>query len=427
MTVVDLHEAQMDEMFAGLWIVDCDTHFTEPPDLWTSRAPASLRDRMPVLRTVDGQTAWFLDGELWASLGGNTIEQGMGKVLGEHILQPFETIDPAAWRVEDRLALMDRMGIWSQVVYPNGIGFASNHVFAIEDDEIRTAILQTYNDFYVDIQAESGERLLPQAILPVWDMTLTVREIERLVDKGIRGFTLSDKPEMLGLPELLHPYFEPMWDLVNDTRSVISFHIGSGMRRAEVEKMRAARREADDPERGGAHAEPPAVPDPFWRYFSKQRRQAVHATQQPMSNMRIIANLCASNLFDRFPNVKIVSAESGIGWIPFLLEALEFQLDEMVTELDPSEIQQRRPSEYFRDHLYAMFWFERYAPAHMIEQIGVGNVLACTDVPHPTCLYPRTQEHFADVLSNVSPEIRQRVLQDNAVELYRLTIPNRPA
>ena len=63
-------------------------------------------------------------------------------------------------------------------------------------------------------------------------------------------------------------------------------------------------------------------------------RLAVGATQMYMSNVRIIVNLCMSNLFDRFPKLHIVSAESGIGWVPFILEAMEYQLDQMVTEPD---------------------------------------------------------------------------------------------
>ena len=66
-------------------------------------------------------------------------------------------------------------------------------------------------------------------------------------------------------------------------------------------------------------------------------------------------------MFDRYPKLKIVSAESGIGWIPFVLEALEFQFDEMVTEADELSHSKRRPSEYFRDHISVMFWFEKRA------------------------------------------------------------------
>jgi uncharacterized protein len=413
--------AMTDLLGADIKIVDCDAHFTEPADLWSSRTPASMQDKVPKLETVDGRTGWFLDGEVWASIGGNTIRQGQEKVLGSHVVQPFSDVDPAAWSVPARLALMDHMGLHSQVIYPNGIGFASNHIFAIQDDAQRTSVLQTYNDFFVDLQLDSGGRLLPQAILPIWDMDLTIKEMTRLLDKGMRGFTLSDKPELLGLPELPQPYFEPMWDLFNDSGAVANFHIGAGARKEELEAIRGARY-GDDPNKGGARTDAPAVADPYWRSFGMQRRLAVQATQMPMSNVRIVTNLCASDLFDRYPNLKIVSAESGIGWIPFILESLEFQLDEMVTDPTEAALQERRPPEYFRDHIYVMFWFERLGPSKMLEHVGVNNVLVETDVPHPTCLYPGAREHFASVMADVDPAIRKRVLQDNAAELYRLDL-----
>ncbi len=383
-----------------------------------------MADRVPVQRTVDGRTAWFLDGEVWASIGGNTIRQGREKVLGEHVVQPFEEIDVAAWNAADRLKLLDEMGIYAQVIYPNGIGFASNHVFAIQDDAQRTAVLQTYNDFLVELQQESGGRLLPQALLPIWDMDLTISEMTRLLDKGIKGFTLSDKPELLGLPELPQPYFEPMWDLFDSSGAVANFHIGAGARKEELEAIRSARF-SEDLNRGGPRADPPVVADPYWRSFGHQRRLAVGASQMFMSNVRIVINLCMSDLFDRYPNLKVVSAESGIGWVPFMLESVEFQLDEMVTDPAERSLQKRRPSEYFRDHLYVMFWFERLGPEKLIGDIGVNNVLVETDVPHPTCLYPGAREHFASVMGKLDPHTRRRVLQDNAAELYRISLPDR--
>jgi uncharacterized protein len=101
---------------------------------------------------------------------------------------------------------------------------------------------------------------------------------------------------------------------------------------------------------------------------------------------------------------------------------LEFQLDEMVTDPTEAALQERRPTEYFRDHIYVMFWFERLGPSKMLEHVGVNNVLVETDVPHPTCLYPGAREHFASVMADVDPAIRKRVLQDNAAELYRLDL-----
>jgi predicted TIM-barrel fold metal-dependent hydrolase len=402
-------------------LVDCDAHFTEPPDLWSSRAPVSRQARMPEQRTVDGRTGWYVDGELWASIGGNTIRQGRKKVLGEHIIQPFEEVDPAAWDVKERLALMDEQGIEAQVVYPNGVGFASNHIFAIADAAQRAEILQVFNDFYVDLQRNSGERLIPQAMLPIWDMDLTIKEMTRLLDKGIRGFTLSDKPELLGLPELPEPYFEPMWNLFNESGAVVNFHIGAGNRREEVEAIRAARYAKPDAV-PTPPATPPTVAAPSWRSFGVQRRFAVGATQVSMSNVRIIVNLCMSNLFDRYPKLQVVSAESGIGWIPFILESMEFQLDEMVTNPDEVAFQKRRPSEYFRDHIYVMFWFETFGPQSMIPTIGADRVLLETDLPHPTCLYPNAREHFDKVLAGLDEESRRRIIRQNAIDLYKLEL-----
>lgn len=421
----DNPRAASDDPLTGIRIIDCDSHFTEPPDLWTSRASASLRDRVPVHRTVGGETAWYLEDGLWASTGGNTIRKGREKVLGSGRVQSFADMDRAAWVVKERVELLDEIGIYAQIVYPNGVGFSSNHIFAIEDLALRTAILQIYNDFYVDVQRESAGRLLPQAILPIWDMEFTVAEMTRLVDQGITGFTLSDKPEMIGLPELPEPYFDPMWDLFNETGAVANFHIGSGNRREEMEAIRAGvSAKAYDPAAASERPAPiPPVAPPAWRTFGPQRRLAVQVTQMFMSNVRIVANLCMSELFDRFPKLRIVSAESGIGWVPFILETLEHQFDEMVTNPDEVAFAQRRPSDYFHEHIYTMFWFEDVGVRKLLDDVGPERVLIETDIPHPTCLYPGTRERFAEVTSGLDAHVTRRILQDNAAELYGIPLP----
>ncbi len=415
-----------EDSLEGIAIIDCDAHFTEPPDLWSARVPASMRSSVPEMRTIDGVTAWYLNGDRWANTGGNTIVPTEQKVLGAHTVQPFDAMDRSCWDVAARLALLDRIGVWAQIVYPNGIGFSSNHIFAIEDLGQRAEVLRIYNDFYVDIQQESGGRLLPQALLPIWDMDLTVKEMTRLLDKGMTGFTLSDKPELLGLPELPEPFFDPMWDLFNESGAVTNFHIGAGLRRAEVEagrSMAAVYGKQIFDQNIVPASEAPAAAAAAWRSFGKQRRLAVTATQMYMSNVRIITNFCLSDMFDRFPRLKVVSAESGIGWIPFLLEAMEWQFDEMLSE--PAEIgmTQRRPVEYFRDHVWVMFWFEESGPKRLVQDIGARNILVETDIPHPTCLYPGTRKHFANVLGDLSEGDRRRILQDNAAELYGVRLP----
>jgi len=278
-------------------------------------------------------------------------------------------------------------------------------------------VLRLFNDYYADIQEQSGGRLFPQGLLPIWDMKFTVSEMGRLIDRGMRGFTLSDRPELLGLPELNDPYYAPMWDAFAESGTVANFHIAAGRKRDEFEGAVAL---SAHTARSTPKGKIPETASLSWTSLGPMRQLAIRSTQGFMSNVRIIANLCMSDIFDRFPKLKIVSAESGIGWVPFLLEALEYELDELVVDPGERSLQQRRPTEYFRDHMYVMFWFERHAPVSSIEAVGVKNVLVETDVPHPTCFYPGAREHFEEVLSGCSPYTRRRVLHDNAAELYRI-------
>ena len=163
--------------------------------------------------------------------------------------------------------------------------------------------------------------------------------------------------------------------------------------------------------------------DIYWQSFGPQRRLAVLATQFYMSNVRVITNLIMSNLFDRYPNVKIVSAESGIGWVPFVLEACEYQLDEMVTTNEERSLQKLRPTEYFRNNIYVMSWFEKSA-MKVLDDVGVDNVMLMTDIPHPTCLFPNSREYFAEVTKNLTPEVRRKIVQDNAARVYGIDLPN---
>jgi predicted TIM-barrel fold metal-dependent hydrolase len=412
---------EINELIETLTIIDADSHLTETADLWESRVPESLKSKVPLQKTVDGVTSWYLGDDPWSGLGGNVIQTGNVRAKGVLYTHPFEAIDKAAWSVPDRLELLDKMGIGAQILYPNGIGFASNHIFAIDDQELRKLVLQTYNDFLIDVQEESKGRLIPQAILPVWDMDFTVKEMTRLLDKGIRGFTLSDKPELLGLPELPEPYFDPMWDIFNEAQVPVNFHIASGATLAQ--KTRIWNLGLKDNERLPQSTAPvPQTARSDWSYFGRQRGYVVRSSQSSMSNMRIIANLVMSDIFDRFSKLKVVSVESGVGWVPFLLESLEFLFDDMVTEEAELNLTKRRPSEYFYDHVSVTFWFEKSGPERLLDLVGIRNVLVGTDIPHPSSLFPGAKEHFTKVLANQSEEVVRRVLQDNAAELYGIDV-----
>ena len=418
------------------WI-DADAHFTEPPDAWSARVSASQRAQVPTQRLLaSGETKWFLNDEPFSGIGGNIIRKGGEKVRGIQMLPTWDEVDPASYSVQHRLELMDEQGVLAQVIYPNGIGFASNHIFSIEDLDQRALVLRVYNDYMVDLQRESGGRLLPQAMLPVWDMDFTAREMTRLLDAGITGFTLSDRPEMLGLPELHDEYYSPMWDTFNESGAVVNFHIAAGQTKEEMEHMRdnegeliasklpADKARLDRSEKPSGPAISGLAP-PAWGWHGKQRSIPVVGPFMFLSNCRIICNLVLSDLFDRYPRLNVVSAESGIGWVPFVLETMEYYFDEFIT--DPAERSRtlRRPTEYFRDHISVTFWFEQFGPARAIEFIGAGNVMCESDFPHPAGLYPDPRAQLIKRLQDLDVATIRRVMYENAAELYRVSVPAR--
>jgi predicted TIM-barrel fold metal-dependent hydrolase len=113
-----------------------------------------------------------------------------------------------------------------------------------------------------------------------------------------------------------------------------------------------------------------------------------------------------------------VSVESGGGWIPFILEALDYEMAENA----PKQMAELSllPSEYFRRQIYATTWFERRDISSVVAAIGADNLLFETDFPHPTCLYPDPLAVADANLAALPAEARRKILGDNAVALYRL-------
>ena len=389
-------DSRLREVFPGIGIVDCDAHYTEPPDLWTSRAPPQLRDRVPAMRRIDGKDLWFVDGDIpLGAVGISVIGKGLQKQYGKLYLPSLDLIDAAAWDPHARLEVLDQLGIQTQILYPNVAGFASSRFLGIKDDALRTACVEIYNDAVAELQADSGARLAPQAILPFWSMPQTLREMVRIKQRlKLTGVTIPDTPDRLGLPDFGDDHWIPFWECASDLHLPLNFHIGS--------------------------ADFTMFQNSPWPSMGPERKTAIGATMLYMDNARVIVNLLYSDIIDRFPHLRFVSVESGLGWIPFILEACEYQWDEMV----PTEVRhhQMRPTEKFRQAFYACFWFEQEGPQRLIDKVGVDRVLFETDFPHPTCLYPKSREHLQHVLGGVSDHTRRRVLRDNAAELYGLTV-----
>lgn len=374
----------------GIKIVDCDTHFTEPPDLFTSRAPAAFKDKLPQVRRVDGVDRWFVGSRDFGSLGGNVIRADNDKLLGR---LAFPTIDEGhrgAHEVKARLQAMDDMGVYAQICYQNSGVTQAGSLMSLGDNALAETVIRIYNDAAAERQKESGQRLFTLAHLPLWNQAAMEAEARRCLDLGLKGFVLPDTPERLGVPSYIHDYWTPLLEMCADRGAPINFHLNAAI-------------------------DPNAL---TWEGFAFEQTLSVVATMFSIGNAATLGNWIVSGRLDRHPKLKIGLIESGMGWVPFALEALEHQFDEMLPS--KSKLLQRRPWDYFRDQFWVTYWFESVGPKLLLNTVGVNKVLFETDFPHPTSLYPGVQEHIVDTLGGYDDHVRKRVLERNAAELYNL-------
>jgi predicted TIM-barrel fold metal-dependent hydrolase len=387
--------------FGGRTVIDIDAHYSEPHDLWTRRAPARFKDRVPRVGTLDGKPHWLIDEKTpihFNAAPSSTIRKDGSKANGMDCIDfQFDDVHVACWDVKRRLAMMDEMGLSAQIVYPNVLGFGGQ-AGAKVDPELRLVSTQIFNDAMAEIQDESGQRIFPMALLPWWDRKLMVEEARRCHAMGLRGVNINPEPfehkdaDGKPLPDLGDPHWEEFWALCEELDLPINFHIGASDANMAWGVERA------------------------WASNTVNGKYIVTSAMLFLANAATMANLVVSGLLDRFPKLKFVSVESGLGWVPFFAEAMDYQY----AEAGGGDKLAKLPSEYLRSNIYTSFWFERGNLVRDIRTVGIDNVMFETDFPHPTCLYPIDDMNKA--FEGLSETEIQKVLSGNAARVYNLPI-----
>ena len=377
-------------------IIDVDTHVTEVADLWTRRAPASMRDRVPRVETdARGRDFWYLGADRVAPVG-LTATAGTGDF--KEPPRGYADMHPGAFDAQARLEYMDSTGIWAMVLYPNVGGFGAQEFLKLRDPELMLTCVQIYNDWQTEWASADARRLLPITSIPFWDVAASVREIRRCAALGHRGILFTGDPQSFGMPVLGDHHWDPLWEVAVELDLPVSFHIGSGNMEAGLLRDKV-------------------------KTYGRMAAFAGFSVELFLNNGRQLCDLLMSGVLARYPTIRFVSVESGIGWVPFVLEAMDYQfLGNRVRE-DRPELT-LLPSEYFKRNVYACYWFEQTAPRQLLSSLSVDNILFETDFPHPTSLYgDDVKARIESGLGTVDVVTRRKILWDNAAALYKVTPP----
>ncbi|ADP83983.1 amidohydrolase family protein [Pseudofrankia inefficax] len=391
----------MAKLADGLRVIDADSHMTERHDLFTERAPKGYEDRVPHVEQVDGKPMWVIDGKTFGKAGsGGTVDHD-GKKHAFRASQggswTIDDVHPAAWDAAERLRLMDELGINAQVLYPNEIGIGGQNLRnSVRDEVLLRLCVELYNDAMADVQEQSGNRLLPMPIMPAWSIDDCVREAQRCAAQGARGVNMTADPQDSGSPDLGDHAWDPFWEVCAGLNLPVHFHIGASQTALAY------------------------FGTTFWPSQDHYVKPAIGGASLFQNNSRVLLNSAYSGMFDRHPTLQMVSVESGIGWVPFMLEAMDYELLENAPAW--AKKLQKTPSEYFQSNWYATFWFEtgRGDLQHLIDQVGEDRIMFETDFPHPTCLHPSPIEQVSDTIATLRPQTQLKVMGGNAAQLYRV-------
>jgi predicted TIM-barrel fold metal-dependent hydrolase len=389
------------------WIVSVDDHVIEPPNLWVDRAASGDRDRVPHVERIDGIDTWIYEHHRTPIPG---IMVCADKEPGDFDPMPvnYEDMRPGYYDSVARVADMDTDGVLAQACYPTFGRFCGQAFLETKDKDLALRCLRTYNDWLIDEWAGAVPgRQIPLMMIPLWDPVAGASEIERCADKGAKGILFSENPYRLGLPSIhdRDGYWDPVLAAANETEMPLCTHIGSSS----------------------------FVP--------------VTSPDAPMAVGSIIINLnlaapavdwLYSGQFQRYPNLKLMLAEGGIGWIPFVLERAHHvstvyrylskisgptENDGQVT-FEYSDLAAAKftddPIALFHDHIFGCFIEDDFG-ARNLDDIGIDNVMIETDYPHSDSLWPHSIAAAHRALEGRSDEDKYKVLQGNALRVLNFT------
>ncbi len=388
-------------------IISADDHVIEPAHVWQDRMPSKHKELAPKI-VIAPQGEMTLNDGVWLETPGTgdkmaawwhfenkryQIKQMVAcpgippeEVTMEGVT--YDDIAPGCYDPIARLADMDINHVQASLCFPNYPRFCGQLFSEADDLELGLLCVQAYNDWMIDEWCgSSGGRLIPLCIVPLWDAELAAKEIYRVAEKGCRAVAWSELPAWLGRPGLHGDFWDPFLKACEETQTVICMHIGSGTKTVQT---------------------------------SPEAPTVVTANLIVCNSAASMIDWIFSGKFEQFPNLKLLYAESQIGWIPYFIERADDTWRTHQWAQGEKRIP-KPPSHYYKRHVYSCF-FKDTVGIDLLDRIGEDNVLFETDYPHQDGTFPNTLAIAEELFGHLEQETIDKISRNNAIKLFGLTI-----
>jgi len=390
-------------------IVSVDDHIVEPAHLWQTWLPARFKDRGPKVERrgigemehigggtyrqtfdSDGPQAdcWVYEDLVYinkrhvAAVGFDRDDMTMSPIT-------YDEMRPGCYEPKARMADNDANWVEASLCFPTFPRFCGQTFLEAKDRELAEACVTAYNDFMVEEWCgDSGGKLLPLCIVPLWDADLAAAEVRRNAARGVRAVCFSEIPPHLGLPSIHGGYWDPLFAACEETGTVVCMHIGSSS------KMPAT--SADAP-------------------------VAVAATLSFGNAMASLTDYLFSGVLVRFPRLRLAYSEGQIGWLPYILERADDVWREHRAWGGVKDIVPEPPSTYFHRQVYGCFFRDQHG-LDSLDVIGADRITFETDYPHTDSTWPDTREVAEQMVRHLSDDDVYAIMRGNAIEMLGLDL-----
>jgi predicted TIM-barrel fold metal-dependent hydrolase len=371
-------------------VISADNHIIEAPNTFADRLPAAYRARAPqILRGVDGGDGWSFDGKPPKNTFGLNAVAGRAYKDYKASGLTFEEILPGNYNGAAHLKDLDLDGVDAAVIFP----MAALEAYTLADRDFALACLRAYNDWLLDeFCAADPSRLLGLPLVPVDDgIETTVRETERVLNKGARGVFLPYYAEH----QYYDDYYNPLWQLLSEARAAATIHRTMGGRAPRSEIMMGN----VDLSRPGLN-----VAGIIERFFSA---------------IVPLTRLIFTGVFQRFPKLAFVAAEVNAGWVPMWVQMMEqeYERQRHWARLPLSQ----NPGSFVGRNVFVTTLddFVGFAAAEH-DEVLARTMLFSSDYPHSVTLWPKSKEYIARLTVNLDDNRKQMILAGNAIRAFGL-------
>ncbi|MEV4890250.1 amidohydrolase family protein [Nonomuraea sp. NPDC059023] len=373
-------------------IISADDHLIEPPDLFEDRLAEKYTEVAPkVVETEAGHQVWRYGGATYPCAG---IDVGAGLPREQWTLDPvrFENMRPGCHDIEARIQDMDTAGIWAALCFPGMLAGQSGMPFArTRDQELGLALVKAWNDWHIDVWAGTyPERIIGLQLPWLPDPDVAAKEIRANAARGFKAVVFPEFPTRLRLPSIHSDHWDPFFAACEETGTVVCLHTGDS-----------------------SWSPVPSPDTPI---------EAI-TTLMPTSAMFACADWLWSGIPLRFPNLRVLIVEGGVGWLPMLAERADYALDHPVAG-EASWEGGLKPSEVLRRNFF-FGTLDDHALSGVRLAVGLDHVLQESGYPHSDSTWPDTQQAVARNLGQLPPADIARVAYGNAARLFGHPLPSR--